>query len=285
MNIGYSFASVLPSAKRYFEFMDMECEDDFKNKSERLNENEVLGSIEFKNVEFSYNDKETVLKNINFKINAGEKVAIIGNNGSGKSTIINLILRFLTPTSGQILLDGKDINFLKLKDYRSLISVVSQDVYLFNSTIKENIKLNSKKNDEDMYSAVRKSGAYNFIEEMSNQYESVVGQRGGKLSGGERQKIAMARAFIRDSKILILDEATANYDIESEQQVNNLIKENYKDKTIIVITHKPDILAKVDKVIVVNDGLVEDVGSSLELYKRNKFYREMINISSNENVS
>lgn len=286
MNIGYSFASVLPSAKRYFNFMDMESEViTGKKLLQKLNANEVLGNIEFKNVQFSYTDKEDVLKCISFKINAGEKVAIIGSNGSGKSTVINLILRFLTPNSGCILLDGKDINSLKLKDYRQLISVVSQDVYLFNSTIKENITLNSKKTDTEMYSAVRESGAYKFIEEMSNQYESVVGERGSKLSGGERQKIAMARAFIRDSKILILDEATANYDMEAEHQVNNVIKESYKDKTIIIITHKPDILSKVDKIIVINDGYVEDIGNHLELYKRNRFYREMVNISSNANVS
>lgn len=280
MNIGYSFASVLPSAKRYFDFMDMENEAVVgKNPLQKLNINETIGTIEFKNVKFSYIDKEPVLKDVSFKINVGEKVAIIGSNGSGKSTIINLILRFLTPNSGEILLDGKDINTLKLKDYRKLISLVSQDVYLFNDTIRENIILNSKKTDTEMHSAVRKSGAYQFIEEMSNKYETIVGEKGSKLSGGERQKIAMARAFIRDSKILILDEATANYDVAAEYKVNNVIKESYKDKTIIIITHKPDILSKVDKIIVINDGYVEDIGNHLELYKGNNFYREMINKS------
>ncbi|NOW07166.1 ABC transporter ATP-binding protein [Clostridium beijerinckii] len=281
MNISYSFANVLPSAKRYFEFMSMETEDEIRNNGlSKLNSNEILGSIEFENVEFSYNDKESVLKNISFKINAGEKVAIIGSNGSGKTTIINLILRFLIPDSGSILLDGTDINSLKLKDYRKLISVVSQDVYLFNSSIKENIMLNSKKSDTEMYSAVRTSGACGFIEEMPNKYESIVGERGSKLSGGERQKIAMARAFIRDSKILILDEATANYDMEAEYHVNNIIRENYKDKTIIIISHKPDILAKVDKIIVINHGVIEDIGTHLDLYKRNDFYKGMVNIPS-----
>ena len=279
MNIGYSFARILPSAKRYFSFMDMEGEDNSGgNKLTRVNSNEILGSIEFKNVEFSYEDKDIVLNNINFKINAGETVAIIGSNGSGKTTLINLLLRFLKPNSGTILLDGKDINSLKLRDYRRLISVVSQDIYLFNTTIKENIILNSKKTEDEMYSAVNKSGAHKFIEEISEQYENIVGERGSKLSGGQRQKVAMARAFIRDSKILILDEATANYDIEAEYYLNNVIRENYKDKTIIMITHKPDILAKVDKIIVVNDGQLEDVGNHLELYKRNAFYRSMVKL-------
>lgn len=281
MNIGYSFASVIPSAKRYFEFMDMETENGARKKtSQKLNSNEVFGTLEFKNVEFSYNDKESVLKNISFKIDAGEKVAIIGSNGSGKTTVINLLLRFLTPDSGNIFLDGKDINSLNLKEYRNLISVVSQDVYLFNSTIRENIILNSKKTDIEMYSAVRKSGAYKFIEEISNKYENIVGERGSKLSGGERQKIAVARAFIRDSKILVLDEATANYDIEAEYQVNNIIRETHEGKTIIIISHKPDILSKVDKIIVINHGVIEDIGNHLELYNRNEFYKEMVNTPS-----
>ncbi|MBU3107440.1 ABC transporter ATP-binding protein [Clostridium gasigenes] len=285
MNIGYTFAGVVPSAKRYFDFMDSEGEgNSVKNKLEKLNQNEVLGKIEFQNVYYSYIDKESILKNISFTINAGETVAIIGSNGSGKSTIINLLLRFLSPNSGRILLDGKDINCLKVKDYRQLISVVSQDVYLFNTTIRENIVLNSKKTDTEMYSAVGKSGAYKFIEEMSKQYETIVGQRGSKLSGGERQKIAMARALIRDSKILVLDEATANYDMEAEHQINNVIKESYEDKTIIIITHKSDILAKVDKVIVINDGLVEDIGTHSELYEKNRFYREMVNIPLKETI-
>lgn len=285
MNIGYSFASVFPSAERYFDFMNTEGESDSKEKIlERVNKNEILGSIEFRNVEFSYIDKEPVLKDINLKINAGETVAIMGSNGSGKSTIIDLLLRFLTPNSGSILLDGKDISSLKLKNYRQLISVVSQDVYLFNTSIKENIMLNSKKTDTEMYSAVRKSGAYKFIEVMSNQYEVTVGERGSKLSGGEKQKIAVARALIRDSKILILDEATANYDMEAEHEINNVIKESYEDKTIIIITHKPDILVKVDKIIVINDGIVEDIGTHSELCKRNRFYRDMVNTSLKEIV-
>lgn len=285
MNIGYSFAGVLPSAKRYFSFIDMEVEDlNGKSKLIRPNSNEILGAIEFKNVEFSYKDKDIVLNDISFKINTGETVAIIGSNGSGKTTIINLLLRFLKPNSGTILLDGIDINSLKLRDYRRLISVVSQDVYLFNTTIKENIILNSKKTDDEMYSAVKKSGSHKFIEEVPEQYENIVGERGSKLSGGERQKVAMARAFIRDSKILILDEATANYDIEAEYYVNNVLKESYKDKTIIIITHKPDILAKVDKIIVVNNGQVEDIGNHFELYKKNKFYREMVRLPLISNI-
>lgn len=286
MNIGYSFASVLPSAKRYFNFMNMDSEISIQGLPlKKLNTVGVLGDIEFKNVGFSYNDEEPVLRNISFKINAGEKVAIIGSNGSGKTTIINLLLRFLVPNCGSILLDGTDINSLKLKEYRQAISLVNQDIYLFNTSIKKNIMLNSNKTNDDMYSAVMKSGAHKFIDEMTDKYESIVGERGSKLSGGERQKIAMARAFIKNSKILILDEATANYDMESEYALNDIIENNYKNRTIIIISHKPNILLKVDKIIVINNGVIEDIGSHLELCKRNKFYKEMISMPSSENVS
>ena len=156
--------------------------------------------------------------------------------------------------------------------------MVSQEIYLFNKTIKENIMLNSKKEDSEMYSVIKKCGADKFIEEMPDKYESIVGERGSKLSGGERQKIAMARALLRKSKILILDEATANYDIKAEQEINNVIRESYKDKTTIMITHRPDVLRQVDKVIVINNGQVEDMGNHEELYERNEFYRQMVNI-------
>ena len=156
--------------------------------------------------------------------------------------------------------------------------MVSQEIYLFNKTIKENIMLNSKKEDSEMYSVIKKCGADKFIEEMPDKYESIVGERGSKLSGGERQKIAMARALLRESKILILDEATANYDIKAEQEINNVIRESYKDKTTIMITHRPDVLKQVDKVIVINNGQVEDMGNHEELYERNEFYRQMVNI-------
>lgn len=138
--------------------------------------------------------------------------------------------------------------------------------------------LNSKKEDSEMYSVIKKCGADKFIEEMPDKYESIVGERGSKLSGGERQKIAMARALLRKSKILILDEATANYDIKAEQEINNVIRESYKDKTTIMITHRPDVLRQVDKVIVINNGQVEDMGNHEELYERNEFYRQMVNI-------
>ncbi|QNU67324.1 ABC transporter ATP-binding protein [Ruminiclostridium herbifermentans] len=259
LNIGYNFSNVVPSAKRFFDFLDMKTEvDDSKKKILRLDENEVEGNIKFENVSFSYNDDEKILNNINLKINSGEKVAIIGANGSGKSTLINLLLRFYKPHEGKILIDGIDIDDIRLRDYRGLISVVSQDLYLFNTTIEKNISIGTKSDEATITKAAVKSGAYDFIKEMPLKYKSEVGRNGSNLSGGQRQKIAMARAFARKSKILILDEATANYDMESEAYVNQLLATDFKDSTVLVISHKPDILSKVDKIWMVEYGNIKE---------------------------
>lgn len=259
LNIGYNFSNVIPSAKRFFEFLDMETETGEEKKCFiRIDNDEVSGQINFKNVGFSYRAGERILHDINLEIKPGEKIAIIGANGSGKSTLINMLLRFYKPDEGKIELDGTDINSINLKDYRNLISVVSQDLYLFNASIEENISLGLKRDEESMNKAASESGAYEFIKDMPLKFKSEVGRNGSNLSGGQRQKIAVARAFARDSKILILDEATANYDVESEAYLNELITSVFKEKTVLVISHKPDILTKVDKIWVLNSGSISE---------------------------
>lgn len=245
----------------------------------RVDKSLVRGNIRFEDVEFSYNNGEPVLKKINLEIKAGEKVALIGANGSGKTTIINLLLRFYTP-GGRILLDGMDINELNLRDYRRLISVVSQDLYLFNTTIKENITLFAPMPEFKVYRAAKESRAHDFIKEMPKQYESEIGRNGAGLSGGERQKIAMARAFARDSKILALDEATSNYDVESENRVHELLKTGFEDRTVIMITHRPEVLKQVDRIIVLEKGSIADIGTHEELSGRNSLYQEMLSRSA-----
>jgi len=259
LNIGYNFSNIIPSAKRFFEFLDMDAETEDKNKNfARLAYGQVEGRIKFENVSFSYKEDKQILNNINIEINPGEKIAIIGANGSGKSTLINLLLRFYKPEAGKIEIDGKDINNINLKDYRNLISVVSQDLYLFNTSIEENIFIGLKKDQSKMDKAAQRSGAYEFIKNMPLKYKSEVGRNGSNLSGGQRQKIAVARAFAREAKILILDEATANYDVESETYLNQLLASGFKDKTVLVISHKPDILTKVDKIWVLDSGGINE---------------------------
>lgn len=259
LNIGYNFTNIIPSAKRLFEFLDMETEaDDKQKKLVQIGDSQIRGRIKFENVSFSFRDDEKVLNNINIEINPGQKIAIIGANGCGKSTLINLLLRFYKPQDGRIFLDGIDINELNLREYRNLISVVSQDLYLFNTTIEENISIGLKADKLKIDGAAKKSGAYDFIKEMPLKYKSEVGRNGSKLSGGQRQKIAMARAFARESKLLILDEATANYDMESESYVNQMLTTDFGNRTIIVISHKPDILSMVDKIWVMDSGRINE---------------------------
>lgn len=274
LNIGYNFTNVIPSAKRFFEFLDLDTETEINQKNLiPLDDKDISASIKFENVCFSYKEGESILDNVNLSINYGEKIAIVGANGSGKSTLINLLLRFYKPQKGRILIDGIDINDIKLRDYRSLISVVSQDLYLFNTSIEDNISIGIKHDKSKIKEAAIKSGAYDFIKDMPLKYKSQVGRNGSKLSGGQRQKIAMARAFARKSKILILDEATANYDAKSEAYVNQILTTDFIDSTVIVISHKPDILSQVDKIWFINNGRInqfENYGDFENSYKEYK---------------
>lgn len=277
LNIGYNFSNIIPSTKRFFEFLDMETEGGINRGNHvRLADNQVRGDIRFEDVSFSYKEEEKILNKINLNINAGEKIAIIGANGSGKSTLINLLLRFYKPQEGKILIDGIDINNIRLRDYRSLISVVSQDLYLFNTTIENNISTGSKADSSIISKAAVRSGAFDFIKDMPLKYKSEVGRNGSRLSGGQRQKIAMARAFARHSKILILDEATANYDVESETYVNKMLTTEFKDSTVLVISHKPDILTKVDKIWMVHEGNIQEYISFGDLKNNSTVYKELL---------
>ncbi|GAB6086886.1 ABC transporter ATP-binding protein [Alkaliphilus crotonatoxidans] len=275
LNVAYSFSSILPSAKRHLAFLTIEQEASQAEYKEIGAE--IGGNIKFENVSFAYDQGETVLKDISFEIKGGEKVAIIGANGSGKTTIINLLLRFYQPLEGRILLDGLDIKEINLKDYRKMIGVVNQEVYLFNTSIKKNIALFSSLDASKIERAARESGAEGFIDLLPHGYESITGRNGAQLSGGERQKIAVARALARNSKILIFDEATSNYDLESENYLNNILATGIKNKTMILITHKTEVLKHVDRILLIEAGTVIEVGSYDALKKNYKKYMESLN--------
>ncbi|MCX7745307.1 MAG: ABC transporter ATP-binding protein/permease [Clostridia bacterium] len=276
INIGYNFSGILPSAKRLFGLLDMETEGCGSVTGKHLTKKQTEGNILFENISFGYRKGELLLKNINLEILKGEKVAIVGANGSGKSTLFNLILRFYEQDEGRILLDGTDIREINLKDYRRLLSVVSQDVYLFNAGIRENIALFSKRNEVDIQRALKESGADKILEGYHGKAEIGVGSSGAMLSGGERQKIAVARAFAHDFNVLLMDEATSQFDLESEAKLNHLISKQFVDKTVLIITHRPDILKTMDKVVVLENGKIVDIGKHEDLCSRNDFYREML---------
>ena len=254
LNIGYLLSGIIPSTKRYYKFMELEEEND--------NVDAIVlpqyGDVELQNISFSYDKEKMVLQNISMLIPQGSKIAFIGKNGSGKSTIIELLLRMYEPTRGRILLSGSNIADMELGKYRNMISVVSQDIYMFNDTIRNNICLYRQVEDKKILDICEDSGLTDFIAEVSLNYQ--VGQNGAMLSGGQKQKIALARALVHDKPIIIFDEATSNTDAYSEQQINGLLDTRLKDKTVIVITHKKEALSKVNQIVVLKEGVVADLG-------------------------
>jgi ABC-type bacteriocin/lantibiotic exporter with double-glycine peptidase domain len=271
LNIGYMLSGIIPSTKRFYEFMDLQEEEERENALTHP----VFGTMELRDVSFSYVRDKPILKNMDIRFEKGSKTALIGKNGTGKSTIIGLITRMYEPDQGKILLNGEDVLSFALSEYREMISVVSQQVYLFDNTIRNNICLYKKKSEEEIMKAVIDSGLKDFIDEVSLDYS--VGQNGSLLSGGQKQKIAMARALLHDKSIIIFDEATSNTDVYSEMQINNLLHSRLKEKTVIVVTHKQEVLKEVDQIILLGpEGLVS--GTYEELYNGNQNFSAMVDL-------
>ncbi len=237
------------------------------------------GSIEFKNVWFSYNNDEWVLKNVSFRINPGESVGFVGATGAGKTSIINLLCRFYEAQKGEILIDGINIKDLTLKDLRKNIAVIFQDVFLFATDIKENIRLNNRDiSDEEIYEAARKIQAHQFIEELPNKYEEKMEERGITLSAGQRQLISFARALVFNPRILILDEATSSVDSATETLINEAMRILIKERTSILIAHRLSTLESVNKIIVLSNGKVVEIGTHSELIEKRGFYYHFYNV-------
>ena len=263
LNIGYLLSGIIPSTKRYYAFMDLEEETDNGETADLCPDDLKLEQVSFAYEKLAYEKEKYVLKDVDILFAKGSKTAIIGRNGSGKTTIINLLTRMYEPIGGKILLGAEKISELSLSAYRNIISVVSQQIYLFNDTIRNNICLYKQVDEARIEAACKDSGLEDFIKEVSLDY--VVGQNGAMLSGGQKQKIALARALIHDKPIIIFDEATSNTDAYSEQQINKLLNTKLKEKTVIVITHKKEILNKVDQIVVLKKGVVVDIGAYDEL--------------------
>lgn len=269
LNIGYLLSGIIPSTKRYYDFMALQEEDD----SGTLIVPD-FGELVLKNIFFGYEADKPILVDVNIDFPKGSKTALIGRNGSGKTTIINLLTRLYIPINGKILLNGTNISMISLQEYRNMVSVVSQQIYLFNDTIRNNICLYKQVEDAMIEEACKDSGLEDFIKEVSLDY--LVGQNGAMLSGGQKQKIALARALIHDKPIVIFDEATSNTDAYSEQQINGLLNTKMKEKTVIVITHKKEILNEVDQIVVLKEGVVADIGKYDELIGKNNELKIMM---------
>jgi len=217
----------------------------------------LQGEIVFKDVYFSYDGAKPVFEGLNFRIAAGEKVLITGPNGSGKSTLMKLILGLYHPQQGQIMIDEYNIKELSLPSLRERISVVSQNVFLFNDTIWNNILYSRPEATEaEVRQAAELSGATEFIEKLDGGYDTMVGEIGKKLSGGEKQKIAIARAILREADVLIFDEATVHLDRESEERIRRLINDYFRDKTSLIISHKKWDISGIDRIIELEKGRI-----------------------------
>jgi len=245
-----------------------------------VNKQSFDSEICFENVSFKY-ENTIVLKNINFKIKKGQTVAIVGQSGSGKSTIANLIPRFYDVNSGKILIDGINIKDIFKKDLRSLIGLVSQDSILFNDSITNNIQLsNSKNNEKEIKNSAIIANANDFIEKLENKYHSNVGDGGGKLSGGQKQRVSIARAVLRNPPIMILDEATSSLDSESEKLVQEALEKLMKNRTSLIIAHRLSTIQKADVILVVKDGEIIEKGKHVELISNNGVYSKLIKLQS-----
>jgi subfamily B ATP-binding cassette protein MsbA len=263
-NIGTQLTEALAGLDRTEELMNEATEDD--NPDRTITLQNIRGDIQFKDVNFSYEEGKQVLHNIDFNAPSGSVIALVGSSGSGKSTIAGLAATFLNSQSGEVTIDGKDISKVKLSSFRKHLGVVLQDEFLFEGSIRENIMFpRPNATEAQLEKAVKAAYVNEFTDRFDDGLETLIGERGVKLSGGQRQRIAIARAILADPKIIILDEATSNLDTESEALIQKSLSELTKNRTTIVIAHRLSTIRKADQILVIEAGKIVERGNHDEL--------------------
>jgi len=265
----------ISAAERIFEIMDIE--PSVKNAEDAVDMPEIKGAVEFKNVDFAYPDEpdKLILKDVSFKVNPGETIALVGPTGAGKTTIVSLISRFYNCTGGKVIIDGKDIANVKVESLREQLGIMTQDNYLFSGTIKENLKYGRQDaSDEEIIRAAKAVHAHNFIMKLEKGYDTEMSERGGGLSIGQRQLIAFARTLVQNPGILILDEATSNIDTNTEILVQQGIEEMLKQRTSFIVAHRLSTIRNADRIFVIDDGGILEAGNHEELMKlKGEYYK------------
>ena len=267
----------ISAGERVFQLLD--APENITDKQNPVAKTSFNDCIELKNVSFAYGEKE-VLKNINFKILKGSTVALVGPSGGGKTTLMDLLPRFMDPLHGEICLDGLNIKDISMRDVRALMGIVNQESILFNDTIFNNIAFGRSFTEEEVIEAAKIANAHEFIVNTSEGYQTNIGDRGMKLSGGQKQRICIARAVLANPPILLLDEATSALDTESEKVVQNALKNLMKNRTSIVIAHRLSTIQEADQIIVLENGKVEEMGTHNELVRADGLYRKLIDMQT-----
>lgn len=276
VTINANIQAALAAVDRIFELLDTQPEVIDKPKAIIFDPARVRGEVAFRNVWFSYEPGEPVLKDISFTSPAGSVTALVGPSGGGKSTVVSLIPRFYDPERGSILLDGHDLKDIKLSSLRRQIGMVLQDTYLFSGTLRENIMYGAPEaSEDDLLEAAIAANCHDFIMEMPHKYDTEIGERGTRLSGGQRQRIAIARAILRNPKVLILDEATSALDTESERLIQEALDNLMQNRTTFAIAHRLSTVLNADQILVIEDGLVSQAGKHEELLEEGGTYKRL----------
>ncbi|MBI45457.1 MAG: hypothetical protein CMG66_04740 [Candidatus Marinimicrobia bacterium] len=278
VNLNAEINTGIASAKRIYTLLDSKSFDNLDDsKSKKIAINDFNQKIEFQNVFYKYNDNQDyTLKDIDFVINRGDKIALVGESGSGKTTFSDLISRYYSVSKGNIIIDGIDINSLDVISLRKKIGIVSQNNLLFNTSIYDNIKFgNIDVSEEDIFNAAKIANACDFIEKLDDKYQTIVGEKGNKLSEGQKQRIAIARAVVKNPSILILDEATSALDAESEDKIQLAMNTIMKDRTVIIIAHRLSTIKNCDKILVLENGSIIEQGNHAELINNSGKYSQL----------
>lgn len=274
LGVQVEFYRALILFERIFEYLDMPIE--IKSKADAIIPSGIAGDLEFKNVNFHYSKDKEILKDVSFRVPAKSMTAVVGPSGSGKTTVTNLLLRLYDVVYGKITIDGIDIRDLDLKFLRETIGMVTQDAYLFNGTIRENLKYARKDaTDDELIAASKEANIYDFISSLTDGFDTIVGNRGIKLSGGEKQRISIARVILKDPRIIVFDEATSSLDSISESLIQEAIEPLLKDRTSMVIAHRLSTIMAADQILVMDKGRIVEQGVHEELLKNGGVYKKL----------